>query len=142
MWNSLRFRDDAVASVVGSWYTGFMSESISEWMSDYRRAWESNDPADIARLFTEEASYFTEPFMPPARGINEIIATWLRKRDEPGQTTFTWTPLVETAGLAIVQAETTYVDGPKFSNLWVIRLDADGRATEFTEWWMDQSKPA
>jgi hypothetical protein len=23
-----------------------------------------------------------------------------------------------------------------YSNLWVIRLDADGRCAEFTEWWM------
>ena len=23
-----------------------------------------------------------------------------------------------------------------YSNLWVIRLDAEGRCTEFTEWWM------
>ena len=23
-----------------------------------------------------------------------------------------------------------------YSNLWVVRLDAEGRCTEFTEWWM------
>jgi hypothetical protein len=142
MWESLRFRDDAVASVVGSWYTGFMSESIDEWVTGYRRAWQTNDPTDIEALFTEDASYFTEPFMPPARGIGEIVATWLRKRDEPGQTSFTWSTLVDSDELSIVQAETTYLDGPKYSNLWVIRRDAEGRATEFTDWWMDQSKPA
>ena len=25
-----------------------------------------------------------------------------------------------------------------YSNLWVIRLEEDGRASEFTEWWMEK----
>jgi hypothetical protein len=32
-----------------------------------------------------------------------------------------------------------YEGGSTYSNLWVIRLDAEGRARAFTEWWMDQS---
>jgi hypothetical protein len=26
--------------------------------------------------------------------------------------------------------------GKDYSNLWVVRLDRDGRCTHFTEWWM------
>jgi hypothetical protein len=37
-----------------------------------------------------------------------------------------------------VEGVTDYHDGPTYSNLWVIRLAADGRAEEFTEWWMEQ----
>jgi len=29
-----------------------------------------------------------------------------------------------------------YDDGDRFSNLWVARFGADGRCSEFTEWWM------
>jgi hypothetical protein len=28
-----------------------------------------------------------------------------------------------------------------YSNLWIIRLDAEGRCTEFTEWWMRHPDP-
>ncbi|MDQ1528237.1 MAG: hypothetical protein QOH77_27 [Actinomycetota bacterium] len=71
-----------------------MTNSVQEWMDGYRRAWESNDPNDIGALFTEDAVYFTEPFTPPSRGLEAIIATWLDKKDEPGDTIFEWSPLI------------------------------------------------
>ncbi len=110
-------------------------------MSAYRRAWESNAPDDIAALFTEDAKYFDEPFTDPHVGRDAIVTSWLERQDAPGSTTFTWSPVVVTPDVAIVQGETVY-STVTFSNLWVIRLAADGRATEFTEWWMDQSKPS
>ena len=118
-----------------------MSDAVTAWMTAYRRAWESNSRDDIAALFTEDAHYFTEPFTPPTEGRDAIIAQWLDRADAPGTTTFTWHPVVVTDELAVVQGETKYSD-VTYSNLWLIRLAADGRATEFTEWWMDQSKPS
>ena len=118
-----------------------MSEALEKWMSGYRRAWESNDPDEIGALFTDDALYYNEPFSPPSRGRDAIVVNWLDKADSPGETTFTWSTLVETDTVAIVQGETRYPD-TIFSNLWVIRLAADGRAAEFTEWWMDQAHPA
>ena len=43
------------------------------------------------------------------------------------------------SGVGFVRGWTTYLTHPpsEFSNLWVIRLDRDGRAHEFTEWWME-----
>jgi hypothetical protein len=39
--------------------------------------------------------------------------------------------------VAVIQGETVYHRPPHtYSNLWVIRLGAEGRCTEFTEWWM------
>jgi hypothetical protein len=44
-------------------------------------------------------------------------------------------------GVGFVRGWTTYLTHPpsEFSNLWVIRLDRDGRAREFTEWWMEST---
>ncbi len=116
-------------------------QSLELWMDGYRRAWESNAPEDIAALFTDDAEYRTEPFSQPWRGRKEIVRNWLARADEPGTTTFGWTALVVTDELAVVQGETEYAT-VVYSNLWVIRLAADGRATGFTEWWMDQSRPS
>ena len=115
--------------------------AVSEWMTAYRKAWESNERSDIEALFSANAVYFYEPFDEPIRGREAIIASWLERQDAPGTTEFTWHPLSVTDEIAIVQGETIY-PSIRYSNLWVIRLDGDGRATEFTEWWMDQSKPA
>jgi hypothetical protein len=117
------------------------TDALTAWMAAYRKAWESNDPADIGALFSEDGVYFKEPL----RGREAIIAMWLENQDAPGTTKFTWKPLSLTDGLAFIQGETDY-GTVRYSNLWVIRLVTDenggGQATEFTEWWMDQSKPS
>nr|KEP24203.1 hypothetical protein DA06_21725 [Georgenia sp. SUBG003] len=107
-------------------------------MDGYVRAWNSNDPDDIASLFTAEAEYRTEPYADPVRGRDAIVAFWLANSDEPGRTTFTWTPLAVNAGVSVVEGTTDYRDDPPrtYSNLWIIRLDGRGRCTSFTEWWM------
>ena len=64
---------------------------------------------------------------------------WLARKDEPGQASFDWQPLMVTPELSIVTGTTTYLEPPRvYSNLWVIRLEGDGgRCREFTEWWME-----
>jgi uncharacterized protein (TIGR02246 family) len=112
---------------------------VEEWVEGYIRAWNSNDPAEIGALFTDDALYYTEPFSKPWRGRAQIVKGWLKRKDEPGQTTFAWQPLVVTPELAVITGTATYRDPPRaYSNLWVIRLDPDTRCREFTEWWMEQ----
>jgi hypothetical protein len=48
-----------------------------------------------------------------------------------------------TPELTIVTGTATYKEPPTvYSNLWVMRLDADGRCREFTEWWMQHPAKA
>jgi hypothetical protein len=116
-----------------------MTDTLSTWIDKYRRAWESNEPDDIRALFTEDAEYRTEPYGEPWRGHGEIVEGWIEARDEPGEADFEWKPIVSTPDLGIAEGVTDYADrGAVYSNLWVVRFAPDGRATEFTEWWMDQ----
>ena len=118
-----------------------MTDAVNEWVRGYRRAWESNDPDDIRALFTEHAVYRTSPGEEaPWVGHDGIVGNWLAERDEPGDSTFEWQVLGVSADVAFVQAVTDYSadDRATFDNLWVVRLAADGRASEFTEWWMER----
>jgi hypothetical protein len=115
-----------------------MSEPIEKWVALYRRAWESNDPDDIRALFTEDASYRTEPFAEPWDGHLEIVEGWLDAQDDPGAATFEWRIAGQDQLTYFVEGVTDYRDGPIYSNLWVVKLVPDGRAEEFTEWWMEQ----
>jgi hypothetical protein len=116
-------------------------DQVSTWVEGYVRAWNTNDPAEIGDLFGEDAVYRTEPYRPGIRGRDAIVADWLDRRDEPGETGFTWQPLAVTDDVAVVQGETVYRTPPRtYSNLWVIRLDEAGRCTEFTEWWMEHDQ--
>ena len=108
---------------------------VRSWVDSYVTAWNTNDPAQIGALFAEDAAYCTEPFATPWRGRQQIVERWLARRDEPGETTFEWHPVAITDDVATIQGVTTYGDRT-YSNLWVIRLAADGSCREFTEWWM------
>lgn len=113
-------------------------ERFSEWVARYRVAWNSNDPEDIGSLFTEDAVYFTEPFAKPQRGREAIVADWIERKDEPGDTEWSCEVIAVDGDLGFAQGMATYKTEPPrtYSNLWVIRLDGD-RCSEFTEWWME-----
>jgi ketosteroid isomerase-like protein len=112
---------------------------LDRWVEAYRRAWESNDPDDIATLWTEDATYYRRPDDEPVRGRAAIVAEWLEVADSEGETAFEYEILAYGDGVGFVRGWTTYLTEPPtaYSNLWVIRLARDGRAHEFTEWWME-----
>ena len=115
-----------------------MREKAEAWVEHYLRAWESNAPDDIRALFTEDARYFTAPEREPWVGAESIARGWLDRKDEPGTWSFRYEVLGTDGDLAFVRGWTTQAkeDPPECTNLWVIRLSGDGRASEFIEWWM------
>ena len=115
--------------------------AVSRWIDGYVRAWNTNDREHIAALFTEDAVYFTEPYHAPWKGRDQIVAGWLEKKDEPGETSFEWQPVSITDEVAVISGTTRYPENV-FSNLWVIRFDPDGRCREFSEWWMEHPRTA
>jgi uncharacterized protein (TIGR02246 family) len=120
-------------------------QTLRAWVDAYVRAWTSNNPTDIGALFAEDALYFTSPYESPWRGREGIVATWLERKDEPGTWTFAWEMLAVAGDLGFVRGRTDYAAtadqaAQTYHNLWVIRLDDDGRAREFTEWWMEQPR--
>ena len=109
---------------------------IEDWVRRYIDAWESNEPQDIGELFADDARYYTAPHRQPWTGREAIVDGWLDRKDEQGEWRFSWEVLGVDEDLGFVKGVTTYQDGD-YSNLWVIRLDEEGRASEFTEYWME-----
>ncbi|MBC7815176.1 MAG: nuclear transport factor 2 family protein, partial [Burkholderiales bacterium] len=59
--------------------------SVTKWLQDYVAAWKSYNPAAIAALFSEDATYRHHPFdKNVVQGRDSIIASWLKNRDKPG----------------------------------------------------------
>jgi uncharacterized protein (TIGR02246 family) len=117
---------------------------VERWVEGYVRAWTTNDPDGIGRLFADDARYFTAPFREPWVGRDAIVAEWIDRKDEPGAWEFRSEVLGVDGDVAFVRGWTHYAataDEPEtdYSNLWVIRMGPDGRASEFIEWWMEQS---
>ena len=109
------------------------------WVDRYVQAWESNDPVDIRGLFTSNATYSTSPFAAPWRGHDEIERGWAGRQDAPGSTSFRYEILATAGEVGIVRGWTQYRSPPReYSNIWLVRLDPQGRCQEFIEWWMEK----
>ena len=113
--------------------------TVSAWVALYRTAWESNLPDDIRAVFTDDAQYRHNPSAEPWVGHPAIVANWLDAQDAPGTTSFEWHPVALDGDVAVIQCVTVYPPGDKggsYDNLWVVRLAPDGRASEYTDWWV------
>jgi uncharacterized protein (TIGR02246 family) len=116
--------------------------TANAWIAAYLRAWSSNEPSDIEALFTPDATYRPTPHSDGWRGREAIVAGWLERRDEPGTWSFEHKVIAVDGEVAIVQGHTVYTEPPlDYSNLWVLRLTADGRCREYVEWWVDRNAP-
>lgn len=113
--------------------------AVSAWVDLYRTAWESNRPDDIRAAFTEDAVYRGQPHGEEWVGHPAIVAGWLAAQDATGTTSFEWHPVALEGDVAVIQCVTVYPEGDKrgtYDNVWVLRLAADGRAREYTDWWI------
>lgn len=116
---------------------------LDAWLQRYVGAWETNDPDEIGGLFTDDARYYTAPHREPWAGRDGIVEGWLARKDEPGDWGFRSEILAVCEDVGFIRGWTAYPqEGHDYSNLWVIRLDTDGRCSEFVEWWMEVKKKA
>lgn len=120
--------------------------AIEGWLSAYRRAWETDDPDDVAALFTEDATYSPWPFSKPWEGRDAIVAKWIERGDSKNPWTFEGEVLAAEGDIGVIKGLTTYPAHDDeaedaYSNIWVVRLAPDGRARSFAEWWIQRPKP-
>jgi len=116
--------------------------NAARFLDGYLEAWRTNDPDAVRALFALDAVYRSAPDdLDPALGIDRILTFWEAERDEPGEWTFDGHVEIETTDAAAIRGVTTYASGSKvgtYDNLWIVRFDGEGRATEFTEWWIER----
>ena len=56
-------------------------DDLENWLASYRKAWNSDDPADISALFTEDATYSPWPYAEPWAGRDTIVGKWVERGD-------------------------------------------------------------
>lgn len=106
-------------------------------MQGYLKAWRSNTPEDIRALFTEDAEYYTQAFREPWRGIEAIIEGWIGRDNVVGNWDFSYEWLAVGEESAVLEGLTVYKEPPEsYANVWLIRLNAEGRCVVFKEWWI------
>lgn len=113
-------------------------KDFEHWIQGYIQAWTSNDAEEVAALFTEDAQYHGHPFRPPMEGRQTIVDEWLDTDDGPWTFDYEWLAIEGDTG--VLQGLTDYEEDGTFSNIFVIRLDGDGRCREFREWWIKKEE--
>jgi hypothetical protein len=111
-------------------------DGLQDWLDRYVEAWRTYDPAAIGDLFSEEALYYFHPFRDPARGRDEIVKAWADDPDAPQTWDASYEALATEGDVGVARGWTRYEDGKEYANLFVIRFDGEGRATEFTEFFV------
>lgn len=105
------------------------------WIAAYERAWRTAGTESLSNLFTDEVTYRMSPYEEPARGRAAIAELWEREREGPDEGFSMTAELVAVEGdTAVARVEVTYDRGTEYRDLWIFRLDPDGRCPEFEEW--------
>lgn len=76
------------------------------------------------------------PYEEPARGLREIEELWEREREAPDEEFEMSHEVIAVEGdVGVARVEVSYrATGNEYRDLWVIRLDEDGRCRDFEEW--------
>jgi len=125
-------------------------DALAEWTAGYERAWRSNDPADVAALFTEDAVYRWHPWETGddvAVGRDQIVKVWLENPDDPSTWEMEYEPVAVNDELGVVTCVISYRASPAgaartYYNVWLLRMTDDGRCADFVEYYMKEPDPA
>jgi hypothetical protein len=114
--------------------------ALDGWLGAYKRAWEERDPGAAAELFAADATYHETPFDEPSRGRKGIFEYWSGATRMQRDVRFTYEILAATENGGVAHWRASFVRLPANSRvvldgIFVVELDADGRCTEFREWW-------
>ena len=111
--------------------------AVQRWLAGYEAAWRAPGTGALADLFTVEASYLQSPYSQPVTGLDAIGWMWEAERQGPDEAFSLATDILAVDGpVAVVRAEVRYGEPScqEYRDLWVIRLDDDGRCSWFEEW--------
>jgi ketosteroid isomerase-like protein len=111
-------------------------EDVQAWLDRYVEAWKSYDREAIGDLFAEDAQYRYHPYDEPVVGRAAIVDSWFEEPDEPGSFEASYQPYAVESDRAVAVGTSSYSNGDVYDNAYRLRFDADGRCSEFTEWFM------
>lgn len=115
-----------------------------DWLDRYAAAWRSNDPEQIAGLFSEEVSYRYHPYDEPVEGREAVVRSWLDQPDDPVSWEAHYAPFAVEGNRVVATGESRYFardDKPErlYHNCFLIEFDDQNRCLSFTEYYVKKT---
>jgi hypothetical protein len=110
---------------------------FADWIAAYERAWRTPGTDSLAGLFAPDITYVTAPFEPPYRGLEAVADLWESEREGPDEVFSMDSEIVAVdgdTGVARVEVRYGLPVGQVYRDLWIVRLDENGRCIVFEEW--------
>jgi hypothetical protein len=108
---------------------------IDAWIAAYERAWRTPGTEPLAELFAAGAHYRMSPYEEPAIGLEAIAELWERERQGADEGFEMRHEIVAVEGeIGVVRVDVSYERGTEYRDLWLVRLDGEGRCVDFEEW--------
>jgi ketosteroid isomerase-like protein len=118
-------------------------DEVQRWLDSYITAWRSNDPDDIAALFSEDAVYSYRPWESDkhtVRGRDAIVASWLESPDDPDNWDAEYHPYVVEGQRAVATGQSRYQPigehpARTYHNAYLLEFADEGRCSSFHEFY-------
>jgi hypothetical protein len=115
-------------------------EIFKSWLDSYGHAWESRDSQSFEGLFTDNATFHTNPFSEPLHGCSAILGYFSSVIRSQEQIQFEYEVLAATqdTGIAHWWASLVHVftkTKVKLDGIFVVSLDAENRCRDLKQWW-------
>jgi uncharacterized protein (TIGR02246 family) len=133
-----RSRLESDLAVYDAASVGTSPETFQDWLERYFQAWVSNDPEQVAALFTADAVYWVDPFTEPRRGRDEIVSAWLSGPQEEVEYEYEVLAVTGDVGIAHWRVSSRTPGASKtgeIDGILLIGFAEDGRCREHREWY-------
>jgi hypothetical protein len=114
---------------------------FQDWLDRYVAAWKSYNPDDIAELFSDDIVYKYHPLDEGTIGRDEVVKDWVDNKDDEGRYDAQYEPAAIDGDTYVAKGHSDYFDEngklrDQYFNIYLIKFDGEGRATEFIEYWI------
>jgi len=110
---------------------------VTCWVEGYERAWRTAGTDGLPDLFADDVAYRVSPWAGPITGLEALQAFWEDGRDGPHEAFTMSREIIAVDGdVAVLRVSVEYAadEVSRWSDLWVLRFDGEGRCAAFEEW--------
>ena len=124
-------------------------DGLDDWLRRYFDAWVSNEPDEVAALFSEDAEYHVDPFSGPRmRGRDEIVVRWTSHPEAQQDVRWSYEPLAVAGERGIAQWRVSFAPNgvadqrTEIDGILLVDFDGHRRCTVHREWQVTRDVPS